>query len=77
MNLYIKWKQMHRHRKQTYSYQKGKKKGIYWEFWINRYVLLYQINNKDLLYSTRNYTQYFVTSYMGKESEKEYMCMYN
>ena len=32
---------MHRHRKQTYGYQKGKKKGIYWEFWINRYMLLY------------------------------------
>ena len=24
MNLYTKWKQTHRHRKQTYSYPKGK-----------------------------------------------------
>lgn len=24
---------------------------------------------KDLLYSTRNYTHYFVTTYKGKESE--------
>ena len=31
-----------------------------------------QISNKDLQYSTRNYTQYFVTS-KGKESEKEYI----
>ena len=28
------------------------------------------INNKDLLYSTGNYTQYFVINYMEKESEK-------
>ena len=33
---------------------------------------------KDLLYSTGNYTQYFVITYMGKESEKAYIyiCMY-
>ena len=31
-------------------------------------------NSKDLLYSTGNYTQYFVITYKGKESEKEYMC---
>ena len=41
---------------------------------INRYTPLYikQINNKDLLYSTGNYIQYFVITYNGKESEKEY-----
>ena len=33
------------------------------------------MNYKDLLYNTGNYTQYFVITYMGKESEKE--CMYN
>ena len=27
----------------------------------------------DLLYSTGNYTQYFVITYKGKESEKEYI----
>ena len=27
-------------------------------------------NNKDLLYSTGNYTQYFLITYMGKKSEK-------
>ena len=38
-----------------------------------------QINNKDLLYSTGNYIQYFVITYNGKESEKYiyiYMYMY-
>ena len=36
-------------------------------------TLLYvkQIINKDLLYSTGNYTQYSVINCMGKESEKE------
>ena len=29
------------------------------------------INNQDLLYSTGNYTQYFVITYKGKESEKD------
>ena len=41
-------------------------------------TLLYKkyINNQDLLYSTGNYTQYFVITYSGKESYKEYMCVY-
>lgn len=32
----------------------------------------YKINNKNLLYSIGNYTQYFVITYKGEESEKEY-----
>ena len=45
------------------------------EFGIDMYTLLYLkwITNKDLLYSTGNYTLYFVISYKGKESEKEYI----
>ena len=39
MNLITKQKQ--RHRKQIYNYQKGKERGINWEFGINRYTLLY------------------------------------
>ena len=31
------------------------------------------MTNKDLLYSTGNYTQYYVIIYKGKESEKEYI----
>ena len=34
------------------------------------YYILKKITNKDLLYSTGNYTQYFVITYKGKESEK-------
>ena len=35
-----------------------------------------QISNKDLLNSTRNYTQYFVITSKGKESEKAYTYIY-
>ena len=65
MNLFTKQIYTHRHRKQTYGYQRGKggrdKLGV-WD--INIYTLLYikQITNKDLLYSTGNYTQCFVYS---------------
>ena len=78
MNLFTKQKQTHRHRKQTYGYQRGKggEGGINQRFGINRYTLLHikQINNKDLLYSIGDYIQYLVITYNGKESEKEYIC---
>ena len=31
------------------------------------------ITNKDLVYCTGNYTQYFVATYKGKEHEKGYI----
>ena len=31
------------------------------------------LNNKDLVYSTGNYTQYFLITNMRKEFEKEYI----
>ena len=34
------------------------------------------MKNKDLLYSTGNYTQYLIITYYGKESKKEYVCIY-
>ena len=47
------------------------------EFGINIYTLLYinirKITNKDLLYSSENYTQYFAITYEGEDSEKEYV----
>ena len=78
MNLFTKQKQTHRHRKKTYSYQRGQGGGINLEFEINKYTLLYikQINNKDLLYRTGNYTQYLVITHNGKESEKEQIYVY-
>ena len=40
--------------------------------WIH--TVIYKIDKqKDLLYNTGNYTQYLLTTYNGKESEKEYI----
>ena len=52
--------------------------GIVREFGIDRYTLLYlkRMTNKDLLYSTRNSAQHFVTIQLGKEFEKEWICVY-
>ena len=45
---------------------------------INTYILLHikEITDKVLLYSTGNYTQYFIIAYKGKESEIDiYACI--
>ena len=57
---------------------KGGEGEINQEFGINIQALLYirQINNKDLLQSTGNSTQYSVITYMGKESDKEQIHVY-
>ena len=41
------------------------------------HTTMYKIDSyKDLLYSAENATQYSVITYMGKESEKEWICVY-
>ena len=51
--------------------------GINQELEINiRTLSIRQITNKDLLYSSGNYTQYSVITYMRKESEKESIYVY-
>ena len=74
MNLCMKQKQTHRHREQTCCCQVAVG-GLDWEFGTSRCKLLYieWINDKVLLYSTGNYTQYPVINYSGKEYEKEYI----
>ena len=45
INLYTEQKYTHRHRKQTYGYQKGKtEEGVSQEFEVNIYPLLYKID---------------------------------
>ena len=78
INVSTKQKQTHIHREQTCGCQGGKgweRKD--WEFGISRCKLEYigWINNKILLYSTGNYTQYFVITNKGRVSEKECMCV--
>ena len=49
---YLFIKQIHRHRKQTYGYQRGKVGGdINWKIGLDTHTLLYikEINNKDIL----------------------------
>ena len=71
MNLSTKQKQTHRHREQTCGCQ-GQRVvggGMDWEFGVSRCKLLYIecINNRILVYSTRNYIQYPVINHNGKE----------
>ena len=78
MNLFTKQKQAHRHRKQTYGYQRGGGSRINQEFGIKIYTLLYikQITNKDLPYSIWDYTKYPAITYNGRESKKEDIHIY-
>ena len=77
MNLFPDQKETHRHRKETYDYQRvkwrlGKKE-------ISRLGLTlhpYQVTNKYLLQSTENYIRYFVITYKGRESEGDYIYIY-
>ena len=73
MNVYTRQKHTHRHGKQTWL-PKGK---IRREFGIKTYTLLYikYTTDKDLQHSTENYTQYFVVTSKGKESEKKCICV--
>ena len=80
MNISTRQKQTHRYREQTCGCQGlGEGRGKDWEFGISRSKLLYigWINNKVLLYSTRNYIQYPVINHNGKEYEKEYIYIYS
>ena len=43
---------------------------------VHTLLCIKQENNKDLLYSAGNYTQYLVTTSKGEESEKEHLCIY-
>ena len=43
----------------------------YLDWHIN--ITIFKMDNKDLLYSTGNSTQYSVMTYMGKESKKEWI----
>ena len=56
--------------------EKARWGGKDWKFGISRGKLVYigWINNKVLLYSTRNYVQYTVIKQNEKEYEEEYIC---
>ena len=66
MNLFTEQKQTHRHRNQTYSYQKGREGGIKYNLGLTD-TTIYKINNKGLPYSVGNYIQYLVITYNGEK----------
>ena len=73
MGLFTKQKETDFKEKQDYQrgdVGKGKIRSIYTQFYIK------QIINKDVLCTTGNSTQYSVITYMGKESEKEWIYVY-
>ena len=72
MNLFAKQKEIQRHRKQTYGYQKEKGRMDKLRLNISIYTLLCikQITKKDLLYSMENSKGNFIATYEEKESEK-------
>ena len=78
--IWHKWtylwnRQTHRHREQTCGCQGGGRAGEGWEFGISRYKLLHikWINNKVLLYSTGNCSQYLVINHSGKYLKSIYV----
>ena len=60
--------------------EEGVRGGMQWEVGVSRCKLLYieWINNKVLLYSTGNYTQYPMINHNGKDIKKDvYIYIYN
>ena len=77
MNLFIKQKQTHRSQNQTYGYQGRNVRGIdKLAIKISIYTLLYKIIDKNLPYNPGDSIQHSVITYMGKSSEKEWICTY-
>ena len=74
MNLFMKQKQTHRRRKQTYGYQRGME-GHKLGVWDQQYKLLHikQINNKSLTVEHRELYSLSCNNLSWKEYEKEYM----
>ena len=73
-------KRLNRLRKQTYDYQRGQVVGEGWTrgFGIGIFALRYMelLAIGDMLYITEKYTQYSVIIYVGKESEREWICVH-
>lgn len=78
MNLYTKRIQTHRHRKQTYGHQRGQAQGgMAWGLGTGRRTLssVEWMVSRDLPCSTGSSAQYPVLVHVGKESEREWVCV--
>ena len=68
MNLFTRYKWTHTQGTNVLlPKEKGGEGGINQEFGIGRHTPIYKINNKDLQYSTGNYTQQIIINYNGKK----------
>ena len=80
MNLFAEQKQTHRLWSQTYGYQKRQlgpgRDGLEVGTGICTVWYMEWLANGDLLYSTEDSTQYSVVISVGKESERECMCVH-
>ena len=55
----------------TALYPQAQKTAALYRGWdYHMHTIIYKIMNEDLLDTTGNYTQYFIITYKGKESEK-------
>ena len=77
-NELIKQIQPHRFREQTYGCHGEGCVGRHREFGMDLYILLYlkSVTNKDLLSSTWNTAQCYVTAWMGEEFGGEWVHVY-
>ena len=79
MNLSLKQKQNHGHREYRHGCQGvGVGWGMEWEVGVSRCKLLYieWLDNKILLYNTKNYIQYLMINHDEKEIFKKDVCVY-
>ena len=78
MNLFTEQKQTHRQRKQNYGYHGEQVRGMMdWGFGVGIGTLYFLelLANGELQYSTGNPTHCSMIICMGKEYEKEWMCV--
>ena len=77
MNIPMKQKQTHRHREQTCGCQGGAggREGL--GVWDQQMQTIIYGMDKQQGFCTRNYIQYPVINYNGKEYNKECIYMYN
>ena len=72
MNLFIKLIEIENKLEVNKRERRGRDELEVQDYQIHTFT--YKIDN-DLLYNIRNYIQYVVITYNGKESEKEFVCI--
>ena len=74
MNLFINRNRLTKTENKPMATKGEKGEGINWEYWINGYANIYNIDNRDVLCSTGNSIQYLIT--IMEDNLKRYICIY-